>query len=53
MKIGDTVEYRVDLADWHEGVIVDVDHDSERVVVRDTDDGSTWSGSMDHVSADR
>ena len=41
------IEFRVGRADWGVGGIVVVDHDSELAIVRDSDDGSTWSGNMD------
>lgn len=47
MEVGDVIEFRVGLADLGVGEIMAVDHDSERVIVRDIDDGSTWSGNMD------
>ena len=45
-------KYRVALADWHAGVIVDVDHDSERVRVQNVEDGSIWAGNMDDVGVE-
>ena len=47
MDVGDVIEYRVNFSDWGIGEIVAVDHECERVTVRDIDDGSTWSGRMD------
>ncbi len=47
MKVGDMVEYQVDVASWGIGRVVAYHEDTEIVTVQDEDDGSTWQGLVD------
>jgi len=49
MKVGDRVEYQVDVASWGIGRVVSHDEDTEIVTVMDEDDGTMWRGLADHT----
>lgn len=45
------VEYQVGRGESGIGHVIAIDEDSEQITVRDEDDGSIWTGSMDHAQA--
>lgn len=49
MKIDDKVIFYTGVAHFSEGVIVEIDETKEIVKVRDSTDGTIWTGIMDHI----
>lgn len=46
---GHPVFYRTDLCSEGCGVVIAFDPATERLKVRDDEDGSTWAGSLEHI----
>lgn len=49
MQLNQRVEYQVGRGESGFGRVVGIDEATERVTVCDEEDGSMWSGSMDHA----
>jgi len=47
MKVGDVVEFQIDVASWGTGRVVAYDEETEIVAVEDSDDGTMWRGPAD------
>lgn len=50
MKVGNLVQYQVDVASWGIGHVVAYDEDTEIVTVKDEDDGTVWRGLADYTA---
>lgn len=47
MEVGQIVEFETDHGSAGEGVITAIDHETETLTVKDLQDGSIWTGTMD------
>lgn len=50
MKIGQRIEFATGRAESGIGTVTAYNAETEIVHVRDDEDGSTWSGSVDHTT---
>lgn len=46
-NLGDEIEYQTGIGEYHTGIVVSYDEDSEQLTVRDCDDNSLWTGPAD------